>query len=88
MPSTRPRRPDMSLLISPTLLLGTVMSIVTIGSNSDGLACWKHVAEGHRTGRLERGFRAIDSMILAEVHFDADVLHLVAGDHAAVQAAP
>ena len=41
MPSTRPRRPDMSLLMSPTLLLGTVISIFTIGSNSAGLACWK-----------------------------------------------
>ena len=30
----------MSLLISPTLPVGTVTSIFTIGSNSDGLACW------------------------------------------------
>ena len=40
MLSTRPRRPDMSLLMSPTLAVGTVTSIRTIGSSSDGLACW------------------------------------------------
>ena len=39
MLSTRPRRPDMSLLMSPTLAVGTVTSIRTIGSSSEGLAC-------------------------------------------------
>ena len=38
---TRPRRPDMSLVMSPTLLLGTVIWIFTIGSKRPGLACWK-----------------------------------------------
>ena len=37
--STRPRRPDMSELISPTLAVGIVTSIRTMGSNSAGLAC-------------------------------------------------
>ncbi len=85
MPSTRPRRPDMSLLMSPTLPLGTVMCSVTIGSNSAWLGLLEHVAKGHRAGRLEGRFRAVDIVILAEMHFDADVLHLVAGNHAALQ---
>ena len=47
------------------------------------LGLLEHVAEGHRAGRLERRFRAVDGVVLAEVDFDAHVLHLIAGDHAA-----
>ncbi len=72
--------------MSPTLLLGTVMCSVTIGSKQRRLGFLEHVAEGHRAGGFEGGFGAIDIVILAEVDFDADVLNLIAGDHAALQA--
>ncbi len=76
----------MSLVMSPTLPLGTVISIFTIGSRSPGLACMEDVAEGHRAGRLEGLLRAVDRVVLAEVDLDGNVLHLVAGDHAPLHA--
>ena len=48
-----------------------------------GLGFLEHVAEGHRTGRLEGRFRAVHRVILAEVDLHADVDHAAAGDHAA-----
>ena len=75
----------MSLVMSPTLLLGTVISIFTIGSSSAGLACWNTLRKAIEAGRLEGLLRAVHRMVLAEEDLDADVLHLVAGDHAPLQ---
>ena len=43
------------------------------------------VLERHAAGGLERGFRAVDVVVLAEVDLDRHVLHAVAGQGAALE---
>ena len=72
----------MSLETSPTLPTGTVMCIFTIGSSKLGRASRNTFANALPAGDAKRRFVGIDRVVLAEMHFDADVLHRVAGHDA------
>ena len=64
---------------------GTVTSRWTIGSSSTGRAARNAVLEGDPAGRLERRFRAVHVVVLAEVDLDGHVLNAIARQRAALQ---
>ena len=84
MPSTRPRRLDMSLITAPTKASGTRIDDLVDRLEQLHLPLLGGVLERHRAGGLERGVGGVDAVRLAVEERDPEVDHLVAGDEAAL----
>ena len=77
-----------SLRIAPVYFDGIVTSRFDdrLQQHRPGFA--EGLLERHAAGGLERGFRAVDGVVLAEIDLDRHVLDAIAGEGALFQAPP